>query len=273
MFPDVGAGEVVQIRMMFTSFVLFLLIAVTNPKALRVGARDILYFIVFGVGGVFVMQYFITAALRLINVGLTTFTNTSSTLMIFLYSAVVLKEKMSAQKIAGLVIGFLGLVFIFLTPEVFQVENLLGIGLLLAVVSAIGKTFFVLYGKSGSQKYDRRVMMMFGLFFASLAALFVSDSGPVIANYYRNIWAWGFFFGHAGILMSIAFVFYFRGVAVLPASNVAILNIIEPTIATLAAFIMLGERMTVVQSIGCVLVGAAVVVLNFHRKKKETNTV
>ena len=270
-FPDVPIINILSLRIGITAIAYFLTALVRNPKALRVRTSDLLYFTIFGTAGIFVVQYFLTLAVKNINVALATFVQSSATLLICAYSVVVLRERMSRHKIAALTIGFVGLSVIFWRPDLFTASRMLSTGLLAAVLSAVGKAFYILYGKKGSVKYDRSIMMAYGLLATTLLSVAISSPVPTILAYRDHVDFW-LLVAALGLLCSYApFSLYFRGLARLPSSTAGILNIIEPVAGTMTAFLILHESITLQQLIGCLLIMAGIVVMQLEHMGKKTD--
>ena len=81
--------------------------------------------------------------------------------------------------------------------------------------------------------------------------------------------AWLALLGVALIGTVVAVAAFFGALALLGPSDTAVVSTIEPVVSVLAAFVVLGERLTVVQMLGGLLVLAAVVVLARARPTED----
>jgi DME family drug/metabolite transporter len=268
-YSQIHFTDVLTFRISLAAIAFLILTLIKNPSALKIKWPDLLYFVIFGTAGIFVVQYFLLSAVKNLNVGLATFIQSSATIMICAYSVLFLKERMSKYKLTGLVMGISGLVIIFWIPDLLRSSTISSVGLVAAVLSAFGKAFYILYGKKGASKYYRGAMMTYGLFSASLVSLLFSSPIKLIQDYQSEPKLWGLILILGIVCTFLPFVFYFYGLANIPASTAGILNIIEPVVGALTAFIILGERITLQQSIGCLLIVLGIIVLQFEYKKRK----
>ena len=81
-------------------------------------------------------------------------------------------------------------------------------------------------------------------------------------------------FGYASYLAVFAtiipFGLYFSGLRFLTPSSGSIIAMLEPVVASLSAYLLLNERMTLVQILGGFMIIAAVIIINIYYVKKET---
>ena len=262
LFPDVSSRDIVFFRIFIASLVFFVITLLLKPSAFKIKPSDLLYFAIFGIAGIFVVQFFLMHSISLISVGTATFTQASSSVMLCVYSVAILKEKLHLNKIIGLILGFLGLFLIFYTPNLFKGSELLGLGLLSALLSAVGKTFYILYGKKGAKRYYTPAMMAYSLLFASMMALSLSRPHQVIRAHGATPVFWVYVVTIAMVASVFALLFYMYGISKLPASNVAIMNVIEPAAGALTAFVFLGELLTAQQILACFFIMLGNIVLN-----------
>lgn len=270
-FPNIIIGDIVQIRMFLTVIVLALICLIKDPACFKIDRKDIGLFTIIGVCGIFVTQIFLMYSVQKINVGLATFTQASSTLMLCGYSIIILKEKLSNYKVIGLLAGFVGIFIIMWSPEMFNFSNILNVGMLASVASAVGKTIYILLGKKAQIKYDGKTVIMYSMITGAIAALFVSKPWLVFYNYGKNIYLYIFFLIFVLLCTVLPFLFVLKGLKSVQPSTVGILNIIEPLGATLSAFILVGEVLTLKQLIGCAFIVLGIFAIQIELKKKASD--
>lgn len=271
-FPDLRAMELVQIRLLFSGFCLLALGTWQQKRAPAIRKQDIKRFAALGILGIFVVQYFLMYSVSQIYVGLATFTQATATLMICAYSIVVLNERMTAWRAMALIAGFSGLAVILWSPEMLQSENLLNLGILAALLSALGKCFYILYGKMLQQYYNSMVMIGYAMLFGSAFALLFARPWQDIRQYGGEPRLIGYMALYILFCTALPFALYFEGLKQAPVSVAGITNIIEPVGGTVMAFFLTGELLQPLQLIGIALILAGVLlaqgeVLRTERRK------
>ncbi len=252
-FPDLQSIALVQMRLLLSGICLLALGCWQQRKLPAIRGKDGLRFAALGIFGIFVVQFFLMYAVSRIYVGLATFTQATATLMLCAYSAVVLKERMTLWRSAALLMGFLGLAAILWSPELLRRENLLDLGILAALLSAVGKCFYILYGRKLQRRCNSMVMigcaMLFGAAFASVFA------GPFpLAQYGWDLRLLGYLAVYVVLCTALPFALYFEGLKRVPVSVAGITNIIEPVGGTALAFLWTGEALKPLQLCGGALI-------------------
>lgn len=268
-FPALQAMELVQIRLLFSGICLLALGTWQQRKAPAIRRQDIKRFAALGILGIFVVQYFLMYSVSRIYVGLATFTQATATLMICAYSIIVLKEKMTAWKAIALAAGFFGLAVILWSPEMLQSENLLSLGILAALISALGKCFYILYGKVLQKYYNSMVMIGYAMLFGSAFAFVFARPWQVIQKYGGDPQLIGDMGIYILLCTAVPFALYFEGLRQTPVSVAGITNIIEPVGGTVMAFFLTGELLKPFQFLGIVLICAGVLLAQMEVLWKE----
>ena len=190
-------------------------------------------------------------------VGIATLFYYLSPIIIILLSPLILKEKLTPWKGLCTAIAFLGMVGV---SGVLESGAELGsrpwLGILLAVGGAVLYAFIVLITKTvqGVPPYETTITEM-------------AFAGLIMVPY--TLMTGGFSLPGDGrsILMLLimcvvhtgaAYALYFAALKALPAQTVSLYSYIDPASAILFAFLFLGEKMTVLQLVGgVILIGAA----------------
>jgi drug/metabolite transporter (DMT)-like permease len=105
------------------------------------------------------------------------------------------------------------------------------------------------------------LLYMFG--FSAIFWLCVNPPWNVIAKHY-NINDWGILWMFAIVSILIPQIAFASGLKHLDASTAGIISVMEPVIAIVAAFLILGESLGVLQMFGGVMVLLAVGLLQAH---------
>ena len=116
--------------------VFLLLLLRRDPALLRVKGKELAFFAFTGVCGLFLVQFCMLLSLQFAPVGVCSFTQSSSTIMVCLCSVALFHERISREKRLGIAVGLTGLAFVVWNPEILQGGRMFAWGVLAATVSA-----------------------------------------------------------------------------------------------------------------------------------------
>lgn len=147
---------------------------------------------------------------------------TSNPIMVMLISAVLLKTKITAQKIVGLMLGALGAILIIILSSSGRNEGVNVIGDTFILVNSLSYAFYLVLVKPLMSKYHPMVVItwVFTVGFIAVIPFGWSSVGTVPWGDF-HFWQW------AAILFVIVFVTFLAYLL-----NIIALNILTPTIAS-----------------------------------------
>lgn len=174
-----------------------------------------------------------------------------------------LGEPISALKIVGLIIGFLGVASVSLEGVSGHISF---IGIVLALVTSFSWALGVIYIKKTSFSFDPMWLVAFqsliGGAVLTVAALAVEDAASIVWN--STYWL-GLLFG--GILaIAVAWVIYFELVISGEASKVASFTFLVPLISVLTSTIFLHEAFAFYLVLGLILIITSIYLVNRQPK-------
>ncbi len=237
--------------------IVFFIIALRKGQ-LKVTWKQLLPYAFAGVFGLFAVQYFLFLALQMIPVGVASFVQSSSTLMVCLYSFLVLHERPTKEKIAGIVVGLAGLALVVWKKGMLSASTAFGLGILIAVLSGVGKTVYLLSGKYAGRQNRRPALMAYGMLFCTLTGIPFSSKPAVFTGYFSDIRLVLVLLVYFLVFSVLPYLLTFRSLELIPASSTGTLNVIEPLAAAISAFAILGEAITWNQILGGILIVACV---------------
>lgn len=255
---------IVQTRVSFAFIVLFLFLVILNRPALKIEWVHSYKFALLGIVGIAGPNFTYYYTIKLTTVATAILLQYTVTVMVMLYGILFLRESSTWYKWLALFLSLAGCFLAVggLEPATFHINKL---GLILGLLSAITFAFLNIYGKILSPMYTRWSMMVFSFGFASLFWLLVNPPWKIIAQNYSSQ-QWFIFIGFAMISILIPYFFYFLGLRYLQASRVIIISTLEPIVAILSAFLILGELMSPSQILGGVMVIGAIFLLQTHQE-------
>jgi drug/metabolite transporter (DMT)-like permease len=266
---NVNPFRLVNMRLNLAFIYLFLIFLIFDRQKLKITKQDAKYLAILGIVGIVGVQstYYFTVAT--LNVGMAIFLQYLAPAMIVLYSVVFLKERLSSTILIALGISLLGSVFIIFGRETGATSTLNILGFITGLVSAFFLSFYTIYGKTCTGRVNAWTVLLYAVGFGALTYWFVSP--PWELWYGITLKEFGYASYLAVFATIIPFGLYFNGLRFLTPSSGSIIAMLEPVIATISAYLLLNERMTLVQLFGGLLITAAVILLNLYYVKKENS--
>jgi len=175
-----------------------------------------------------------------------------------LFSSIYKKDKVKLSKIIGLLIGLIGILAVFINKLDFK--DLSVTNPILALASAMFFAVYTLIGRKVSVRMGSLKMNAYSFILGSLImlpGLIVFKISPIAFSYkgLPQILFLSFF------VTGIAYLTYFKGLAILGASNGSLVFFAKPVLASIIAIIFLKETLSIDLIVGTLLVlfGIAIV--------------
>lgn len=185
--------------------------------------------------------------------------------MIAVADVAVHGDRLDALRLAALALALAGIVLVLgsqLDANSAPGLDLIGIGL--ALVAALGQTVYLLVSRRGFPSLPAEQAMAVILVMSAAAFLAVSAVGAGLAQVLAPIGSpqlWPFLIFGGVLGAGVPSLLFLMGVRWLGGTKTAILALFEPVVGIGLAAAVLGERLTVVQALGGLLVLAAAVLL------------
>lgn len=247
-FLRAGVGAVVMV----------VVLALTRRAWLRVARRDWLFFIAYGALGISAFYWLYAQAIIQTGVTMAVVLLYTAPAFVTLIAWRVWGEVLNARKGVALALAFGGSALVARAYDPTQL-SLNSVGILFGLGAGFTYALFTLFGKAVVKKYSPFTALTYQLLFG---ALFLApfQRGDELVLVLHNPAAWLYLFGLVLGPTLGAIGFFTTGLQSVPASNASILATIEPVMASVLAFIVLGERLEWLQMLGgAMVVGGAVV--------------
>lgn len=254
---------VAQTRTSLTFVLLFFFFLVTNRSVFKINLADVWKFGILGVVGISLTNYTYYFTAKESSVATAILVQYSAPIWVVLYSVFVIKEeKIDRITSISLVLALIGCYFA-VTAGSMQRINLKGWAIITGPVSALTFAYQIVATKHLLKRYTVWTMLVYMFGFSAIFWLCINPPWNIVAkNYtYSDL---GIFWVFAVVSILIPQTAFASGLKLLDASTAGIVSILEPVIAILAAFFILGESLGVVQIFGAVLVVTAVGMLQTH---------
>jgi drug/metabolite transporter (DMT)-like permease len=252
-----------QTRTSFSLLVLLpILIGRRGWQRIQLPARDLASCLILGMLGVAASNYFYYVAIQKVSVAIAITVQYTAPVWVLLYVVARGEQKASLQKVAAVVVAMLG---IALTIGMIGAKSGAGLhldswGLLAALLASFSFAFYNVGGHRVLARHDRWRVLVWTLTSASVFWLILNPPWKIVAAHYAPAqWAFLFIFSMISVLGS--FSLYFLGLQHLEPTRAIIASCLEPVFSILLAAAFLGEGVRPVQTLGIVLVLAAIVIV------------
>ena len=252
-----------QTRTSLTFVLLLFFFLIKDRSVFKIDIADVWKLGILGVVGISLTNYTYYFTAKESSVATAILVQYSAPVWVVLYSAFVIKEeKIDRITFISLVLALIGCYFV-VTAGSIQSINLKGWAIITGPVSALTFAYQIVATKHLLNRYTVWTMLVYMFGFSAIFWLCINPPWNIAAkNYtYSDL---GIFWMFAIMSILIPQTAFASGLKLLDASTAGIVSILEPVIAILAAFFILGESLGVVQIVGAVLVVTAIGLLQTH---------
>jgi len=179
--------------------------------------------------------------------------------LLALYALLVERQRLSSRLTLSLVLTVAGCALIVRVYDPSAVRlNFLGV--LAGLGTAFAFAFYILTSRAALRFMRPWTLVAYGYLAASLVWLPVVPPWRIAAAGF-SLQTWGAFLAIATFGTVVPFGLFINGLRHLPPTQASILAMLEPVVATVAAYLILGEALLPLQALGGVLVLAGVVLV------------
>jgi drug/metabolite transporter (DMT)-like permease len=261
-----------QSRTTFSFLVLFpVLLMRRGWPRLKLPAADLRRVVVLGVLGVAASNYFYYVAIQKTNVATAIILQYTAPVLVLLYTVVRGLQRATVQKVAAV-----GLAFVGSTLAIGVVGGgglrMDPVGVAAGMMAAVSFAFYNVAGHSILARHDRWIVLLYTTLSAGLFWVFVNPPWKVAAAHY-SVSTWGFLLVFAVMSVLGPFALYFAGLQHLEPTRAIVASCLEPVFSIVIAAIVLGEVLRPVQTLGIVVVLAAIVLVQLPDRRGAESTV
>jgi len=249
---DITPVTIVWLR--FTMGVVILGIAVVLRRQFTLPEKgEWGYFALLGFLGITFHQWLQSNGLQTSQAGTTAWIVATTPIFMALLGWLILKEGLGWIKSLGILLAFLGVLLVVSEGNLGSVSigRFGAPGDILILISAVNWAVFSALSRRGLKQYPASLMMFYvmalGWFFTSL--LFLTTKAPSeIQNLTLNGWAGVAFLGI--FCSGLAYIAWYDALKALTTAQTGVFLYIEPLVAVVVAFFILGEGITVASLVG-----------------------
>ena len=269
--PDyIGPSGFILLRVIGGSFLFFLTYIFFIKE--KVNSLDIVRLIFCGLFGVAINQLFFFEGLNLTTPINAAIIMTVSPILVIVFSAIIIKEKITIRKIFGIFLGLTGAATLILKSGAISLNNDYFIGNFLVFVNATSYSIYLVIVKGLMTKYNP-ITVMFYVF--SFGLIFVFPFGiSELSNVSLEIFTLEIFLKVGFVVICTTFLAYLFNAFALKSLNPSVVSIyiyLQPVLATVIAIILKSDSLDLIKIISSVLIFSAVFLVSMPSKKSITS--
>ena len=253
-----------QSRTTISFLALLPVLLITQGRRLALPKRDLLQAVVLGVLGVAASNYLYYFAIQKTNVAIAIIIQYTAPAWVLLYMVARGRQRATLQRFLAVTLAVVGCVLVIGVIGASRFE-LNGVGLIAAVLASFSFAFYNVGGHDILARYDRWKVLLYTL--GSAAAFWMAVNPPwkiAAAHYSAGQWLFLAVFAITSVLLP--FSLYFGGLQHLEPTNAIVASCLEPVFSILIAAVALGETMRPVQTVGILVVLAAIILVQLPER-------
>jgi len=252
-----------QTRTSFSLLVLLpILVGRRGWQGIKLPTADLVQCLMLGMLGVAASNYFYYVAIQKTSVAIAIIVQYTAPVWVLLYVVARGQQKLSLQKVAavGVSIAGIALTIGLVGAKSSSPLHLDSYGLFAALLASFSFAFYNVGGHRILARFDRWRVLFWTLASAAVFWLVINPPWKVAASHY-TLGQWEFLFVFSMISVMGSFSLYFLGLQYLEPTRAIIASCLEPVFSILLAAVLLGEGLRPIQTLGIVLVLAAIVIV------------
>lgn len=276
LLTGMDSARLSQLRVTGAFLILLAFVAINRPQALRIRRAEIPILLAYGILGIAMTQYLYFVAIRYLPVSVALLIEFTAPIFVALWFRFGLKEKMRRLVWVALTLAMVGLSMV---AQVWQGFTLNPIGVLAAFGAAIALTIYYVLGDKQVRPPEPRDPVSLTMWGFGAASLFWVFAQPWWDFPWQNLTGVSEPLGSIGltlpipgltvwmIVMGTVLPFWLAVAAMkyIRASQASTIGLTEPLLATIIAWLALGEVLTPLQIIGGALILTGVVLAERSR--------
>lgn len=277
MIAGLSPEQVATVRIGLSALVLLVGVGLVRPALLRVRRGEWRLLLGYGLLGVAGVQLFYFVAASRIPVGIAILLEFTSPVLVALWVRFVRRVRLPRMGWVGTALAMVGLAMVAQVGEGLRLDT---VGVLAGLGAALCSAAYFLLGEHGVSTRHPLGMVTWGMIVGAVAVCIVSPPWTIPAEVLTAPTVFGPWHPPVWSLLVAVALFstvlaYLAGITALrhlPVAAASVLALMEPVVATAAAWFLLGEALTWLQLTGAVvLLGGALIVQVASPGKQAAN--
>lgn len=249
-----------------TAFVLLgLVLAVAGRQHLRVKPTDAAFYALYGLVSVAAFYGVYMVAVVRTGVGMAAMLLYTAPAYVVVLAALLWGEPLSPTKWLSLALALVGCALVVATPAPGRPAPLVlePVGVLAGLASGLTYALFTVFGRFSLARHSAWTTLFYALGWGSLFLTIFSLSSSTYPPLPLRAWAWVLALAVGPTLL--AYYLYLQALLRVEAGRASIVCTVEPLVACVLAYLILGETMTPLQAAGALLLLTGVALIQRER--------
>ena len=259
----VPATSIVTIRIIVAFFGLALFWILVKKKIPKINLKDIPLLLTYTLTSIVAYNFLYFSAISLIPIALAAILLYLSPIFVLLFSALLLKERITIPKILFALVIFVGIGMVFNIKNDNQFNTL---GLVYGIGAGITFALYSVLGKRLMEKNETLDVVTYSFGLGGLGLFILSLLRSEI-NFIYPIQTWTLLVILGLVPTLLAFILYNSGLRKIKASEASILSTLEPITAAILGSIFLSETLMPPQILGVFIVIIGIILSNIRSNK------
>ena len=257
----------------FLSLPFLLLIVLFLKIDLKITKQQLKNLVILGFVGNAITTLMLNIAFAHVDVGIVTPIHFTYPVFVTLGCVLFFHEKLSKQRIIALIIAMSGIGCFFIescNSASFNSSTLLG--LILAVASGAFYAFYIIFMDKSGLKSESPFKITFYVAIASSIGMFLYGMFThelVLYSLTTKSWIISAIFAFLCTVVGLSLLQV--GIKYIGPSEAAVISTFEPITSVIFGVLLLGENVTTIKVIACILIFAGVLTLSFAKEKTSEN--
>lgn len=179
--------------------------------------------------------------------------------VVMLISSIFLKEKVNLQKVLGMMIAFVGLVFLLYPKQSFEISY---VHVLLMIISAIAWAFYSIFGKRSTKAISNTMdNFIKATFFAIIFYLIIN-----IDEIYLSLNGILLAFTSGSLTSALGYVIWYKVLPQIQIITASVIQLFVPILAILFSVVFLNELFTFELALSTIIISIGILLSIFSRK-------
>lgn len=238
------------------SLIITLIITLFSKNKRKISKDDLKYIIIIGVFGFFAFQVFLIIGVKLSTGSNSALIMSLLPLIVCVLNIIIFKERATRKFVITVIITILGVMIVVLgSGNKFSLTKEYILGAIFIIISEIGYGIYTILSLRLSSKYSPYEIMSYILLITTVLSVPISINQLLEENITKiPIEAWVSIIFSGAFAMCIGNYTWIWAVKKIGSNKTAMYNNIQPVFGVIAGYILLGERLTLIQGIGAIII-------------------
>ena len=237
-------------------------------KSERVEKKDLLRMLLLAIFGIVVNQVFFIYGLSLTHPINSAIIMVSNPIMVFIFTLILFKERITFLKFSGLSIAVVGALTLLLFKGNFDFGSETIAGDLMTLINSASWAIFIVAVKPIMKKYNTITVMKWLFLFGSFYMLPIGLKDTLQTNWHN--FTYNAVFSIVFVVVATTFLAYLLnlyGLKELSSSTVSMYIYLQPFLASIFAILMGEDKLTIIKIFSGILIIFGLYLVNFKSKK------